>query len=179
MHINDRFSEKDLEVLHARAERVAWPAEVGDQQQALKVLVISLHGEKYALPIETIRAVYEHIQVAPIPCAPRMVAGVANIRGHIVLVLNLHALLGGMLSNTPLEDATLLMLAADDLNVAFHVEAINGMASLSEPDLAPLPTNVELARGSYLRGLLSDGTAVLDTDGLLSELSLSTTKSAI
>ena len=166
MSIFDHFSAEDREILQARAQRAAREAQIAHRQDFLTALVVSVGQETYALPVEAVANVYEDIAVTPVPCVPPVVAGVANIRGHITLALDLAALLGVANDSKP-EAITLVVLADRDLGVAFQVDSMRGVESLVASDLASVPANMALKHPAYVRGILPDGTVLLNISSML------------
>ena len=171
MSIFDHFSAKDRGILQARAERAARLAQDNTQDDLMTLLVVTLGQERYALPIEDIANIYEDMLITPVPCVPSFVAGVANIRGHIMLALDLAALLGVPDEIKP-ETATLAVLADNELEAAVQVGSIRGVESVTASDLAAIPANVELNHSAYVRGILPDGTVLLDIGSILNDPAL-------
>src|SRR5262245_5109120 len=93
MSIYEHFSDTERAVLQARAERAARTLRSDEAEERLNTLLVKLGGETYALPIEAVIAVYEAMLVVPVPCTPPFLAGITNIRGHIIPVLDLGHLL--------------------------------------------------------------------------------------
>ena len=171
MSIYDQFSEKQLEILRARAERAA--SVPGDEREttALTALRITMRGEAYALAIDSITTVYQQVPVVPIPCVPPFVAGLANVRGHLIPVINLATLLG-VPGGTVAEAAHLIVAANDEMTVAFRVENIGDVQPLPLDRLSPVPATLALERTAYLRGVLPDGTVLLDMEAILGDPAL-------
>src|SRR5882724_2626146 len=94
MSIYEHFSQQELEILWARAERAAYAAQKSDAETLITALQITPGGESYALPVELLHGVYEGIEVMAVPCTPPFIAGVANVRGRILPVLDLATVLG-------------------------------------------------------------------------------------
>ncbi|TLY30514.1 MAG: purine-binding chemotaxis protein CheW [Nitrospirae bacterium] len=61
---------------------------------ATRVCLISLSGELFAIDLRHIREVFEVDSVTPVPGMPRALAGVVNLRGMVVPLLDLRAMLG-------------------------------------------------------------------------------------
>jgi purine-binding chemotaxis protein CheW len=53
-----------------------------------------LRDERYAFPAEVVREVARSLAITPVPGAPPAVRGVHNLRGEVVPILELSALLG-------------------------------------------------------------------------------------
>lgn len=171
MSVYDKFSERELAILKARAERVASEIRDEDDSGALTALLVTMQGETYALPIDEIRVVHEDILVEPIPCVPRYVAGMANVRGHILPVIDLAMWLGveGRPINGPV---SLIAVGTDDVSVAFYVESIGEVMPLSLDKLAAIPSTSTVERTAHLQGVLPDGTVVLDVAAILTDPAL-------
>ncbi len=168
MSIYQRFSAQELDILRSRAQSAARSAQEDESKDLLTALVVMAGQEGYALPIEAVANVYEGVSITPIPCVPPFVSGVANIRGHIILALDLAALLGIPDQAKP-ETATLTVLANSEFAVALQVSSIRGIESFSASDLAAVPANIGLAHSAYVGGILPDGAVLLNVDAILSD----------
>jgi chemotaxis signal transduction protein len=81
------------ELLRVRAERLR-AAPAGDEEAAaLWVAEFPVSDERFALPLDALRAVLPISAVTPIPLSPPHVIGVLRYEGGIVSVLSLAALL--------------------------------------------------------------------------------------
>ncbi len=167
MSLYKNFSDKQKAILQARAERAARKFMTDKDEDNLTTLAVSIHAESYALPIESVVAVYEDMPVVPIPCTPPYIAGIANIRGHILPVIDLGALLGA--APQPRDVASLVVVAGDEMNVALCVEGIGAVQPLLLTNLTPLPANLDLPNAAYLKGALPDGSVLLDIQVMLSD----------
>ncbi len=173
MAFDKHFSEKERAVLRARAERAARPLIDDRPGDRLMALIIRAGAETYALPVESIIAVHEDMAIIPVPCTPVHVAGIANVRGHILPVLDLPALLGMPAANgLATETAPLVILDGGELSVALRVDEIGSIEPLPAMNPASVPTNLELARPAYLTGISPDGIALLDVKTLLNDPAL-------
>jgi purine-binding chemotaxis protein CheW len=169
MSIYDRFSEQELAVLQARAERVASAGRGVVVDNVLSTLVVKIRDETYALPLKTINYILDgNTRVIPVPCVPPFVAGIANVRGHIVPVLDLATLLG-VPGEAQSGDGALVVAANDEMTVAFRVEAIGDVLYLLTDKLTPLPPTLDIEKTAYLQGTLPDGTGLLDVDAILDD----------
>jgi chemotaxis signal transduction protein len=78
-------------LLEARAKRLAQES-VQDNEIPLEMVLLHLGGEQYALELTRLKAVLP-AEITELPLAPRTVAGMMNVRGEVVSVLDLAALL--------------------------------------------------------------------------------------
>src|SRR3712207_6129274 len=87
----------DEQILRARARFfAAESAETALREQAAgtEMLLCRLHDERYALELSLLSAVQPARGLAPLPCTPPFVAGILNVRGTVVAVLDLARCLG-------------------------------------------------------------------------------------
>jgi purine-binding chemotaxis protein CheW len=172
MTIYTHFSEKERQVLLARAERLTNLSDDEMQEDQMAALSVTVRQEYYALPIDTLTAVHERIAIIPMPCVPAHVAGIANIRGHIVPVLDL-----GVLLNVPGEaeasDDALVVGQVGEETVALRVDWIGDVTTFSIASIAPIPANIENDQAArYLQGILESGEALVSVEAILRDSDL-------
>lgn len=84
-----------LEILRRRSERVGLNKDGHAQEEAtMPVALFSSGGERYAVPLESLRAALPVRVVTPVPLAPAHVVGVLRFRGRLMTAVSLGALLG-------------------------------------------------------------------------------------
>ncbi|MRR13494.1 hypothetical protein EG835_13815 [bacterium] len=81
------------EILRRRAESLAQTQGEEASQETRSLLLFSLGEEWYAFPIEGVREIYNEYQVTRIPRVPEFILGVVNVRGEIVSVTDLGAMM--------------------------------------------------------------------------------------
>lgn len=166
MQLQDLFTTDEIEILRLRADRIAAPIEEDDKTGRIAALIASMGGETYALPIDAITVTLRNFTIIPIPCVPPFVAGVANVRGHIISVLDLAVLLG-LQSSDRTTSGVLVVVQADDITVGFHVEAIGEVIELSANEMAPISPTINLSHPEYFHGIFPDGTGLLNITAIL------------
>ena len=166
MNIQDLFSAEELKLLQLRADRVAIPITEDDKAGRIAVLTTTIGKECYALPIDSITAVYDDVLIVPVPGVPSFVAGIANVRGHIVSVLDLRAILG-----LKSEGITGAMFVTETKagSIGLCVEAIGEVVELPLNQLNDTPTNINVDHLEYFQGIFLDGTALLNVTAILAD----------
>lgn len=174
MSFYDQFGEHEQVLLRMRAERAALTSLDTTQVLAsIDTLVVMLGDERYGLPLRALSAAYQvTTPIVPVPCTPPFVAGVANIRGHVVPVIDLAALLGVSANATPSNLAAIIVVSNDNMNVAFLVSAIDNAILMKVGELVPVSELFDLGKREYLQGTLPDGTIVLNMDAILNDPAL-------
>ena len=166
MSLYDQFTKEELKILQARTELAAKTAD-GQDDNTTGALTLAIWNEKYALNVDTLTAVYENIAVIPVPCVPSFISGVANVRGHIIPVLEL-----GVLLNIPprneVEMTGLVVASWEAMVIAFRVEAIGDVITFTDNEVESIPSNLDAMQAGYLQGILPGGVGLLDIEAILS-----------
>jgi chemotaxis signal transduction protein len=130
-----------------------------------RLVCFSLGGQPFGLPI---RAVKETLPMRPITrvfLVPRVVAGLINLRGEVVAVLDLAELVGLPPPNRDARDSAIVILRTPEGSGArgggraacgVVVERLLGVRELPGPLLPPPPT-LESEAASYLSGVAAGG----------------------
>jgi purine-binding chemotaxis protein CheW len=167
MSLRDQFTQEELKILQARTELAARKVRDGQDDDMSGALTLAIWGESYALNVEALTAVYENITVISVPCVPSFIGGVANVRGHIIPVLEL-----GVLLNIPPKNdskmAGLVVASWESMIIAFRVESIGDVITFSASEVEPLPANLDARQADYLQGILPGGIGLLDIKAILS-----------
>jgi len=115
-----------------------------------------------------VREVVALRELTPLPGAPPFVAGLVNVRGRIVSVVDLKAFFE--LPSKGLPDLNrVLVVANDSLEFGLLVDAVAGVAQLPLDTLQPALPTLTGVRAEYLRGLTPDRRVVLDGARILGD----------
>jgi purine-binding chemotaxis protein CheW len=171
MRIYEQFSEKELEILEARARQLASTSQDDQGGEITTALTVGIGKEKYALPVEALTVVQDDIPIIPVPCVPSYVAGIANIRGHIIPVIDLAVLLN-VPDDSAVDTGSLIVATNDQFNVALRVDTVGEVVSLWGGDLFPVFQTVDTHQNLYLKSMTADGVGVLDVEAILNDPAL-------
>lgn len=153
-------------VLKARADALAHdPVSTADVER-IEVVEFILAQEHYAVESRHVRDVYPLEQLNPLPCTPRFVLGIVNLRGEILSVIDIKKFFD--LPEKGLTDLNkVIVLESGNMRFGILADAIVGVHSIPVPDIQPsLPTLTGI-RAEYLRGVTSGHLVVLDAEALL------------
>lgn len=172
MTFYDQFDAEAQALLRQRAKRAALTTlDTPEVLASIDTLVVMLGQESYGLPLRALTAAYQvTTAIVPVPCTPPYVAGITNIRGHVVPVIDLAILLG--ISSTVQDAAAIIVVANDTMTVAFRVGAINDAIMVKVGEIAPVSGLFDLAKTEYVQGVLPDGTILLNIDAVLNDPAL-------
>lgn len=154
------------QILKSRAEKLAKPIERTEQISEFdEVLVFNLGEEKYAIETKYVTEVYPHKNYTILPCAPAFVFGLANVRRKILLIIDLKVLFS--IPNEVGSQKKLVILRYDHKSFAILSDGFTSIRKIPKEGLqASLPTLTGI-REDFLKGLLVDGTVILDGQRLL------------
>jgi chemotaxis signal transduction protein len=126
---------------------------------------LTVAAEHYAVPVEHVLEAAELAHVRPVPGARPELLGVTNLRGQILPVADLAALLGAARVRPP---RRLLVAEARGSQVGFAVDEVSGIGGLPEPGE---PAS-DAGRGLLLGAALSEGEliGVVDVPGVFDSL---------
>ena len=85
----------ERKALEERARNLAREPEAPrEERDSLRVLEFDLAYERYAIELSHIREVCPLRDITTIPCTPRFIRGMVNLRGQILTVIDLKAFFG-------------------------------------------------------------------------------------
>jgi purine-binding chemotaxis protein CheW len=149
-------------VLKRRAEQLArlpTSTQLGDE---VEVLACRLGDERYALETRHLRAVQWASGITPVPSTPAWVLGIVSVRGEIVTLLDLSAMLGlGSSATMDAESYPVLLLGLAGLRAGLVVDEVLGIERIRLDQLVPSPT-----RREFTRGIAPRQTVLLDLEAL-------------
>lgn len=128
--------ERSARLLEARAERLRARKELAEEDGAWAA-EFELGGERFALPLERLRACLPLRGLAPVPLARRGVVGITRWEGKVVAVFSLASLLG--LRGWRRDPAVLLLLKRGDGFIGLDCEEIPRSVQLPFQALASAP----------------------------------------
>ncbi len=109
--------------------------------ESLELLCFQVGGRVFAMDIMIIREILRHQVVTPIPSAPPHIAGVVNLRGELIPVIDLdRGLLDGP-GHDGMEDPKLVVVRTGSRTVGLLMDQVLEVVSVPVEELQPLPGN--------------------------------------
>ena len=132
------------------------------------IVVFSLDGQRYGLPLVLVERIIGAAEITPLPKAPEIVLGIINLQGKVIPVMNIRKRFG--LPDRELSpDHQFIIAKMSERTVALLVENVIGVMKLSENSMVLSDT---ITPGmEYVRGVLTcaDGLILIcDLDAFLS-----------
>ena len=161
--------EEKRRILRERARALARRAEEkAPAEKPYEVLEFLLAYERYAIETRYVREVYPLKDLSPVPCTPKFVLGVINVRGQILSVIDIKKFFE--LPEKGLTDLNKVIIAqSGSMQLGILADVILGVREIADEDIQPsLPTLTGI-RAEYLLGVNKDRLVVLDVRKILSD----------
>lgn len=164
--------ERKQEILRARAAALAAPAAGKDREAAFDVIVFRICDEHYGIECGFMREVCEADILTMIPCTPPWLAGIINLRGRIVAVLDLIKFFN--LSDTGTETRKLVVVVGDhEFECGILVHELIGQRTVFKDEIQE--TEHRTAQNTppkWLKNITADRLIILDYEKIRSDKSI-------
>ncbi len=179
---SDEAAPEVMEQVWARrAERLAQVPAQPDEGEQIQLVLLRLGREVYGLGAQYVFDIrpIEPRSVTCVPRAPNWVAGVVNLRGRILSVIDLQRFLGlSPAESTDLSTATrcLVVVETPEMELALLADEALPMETVSVSRIQDATGTVRGIRPEYLRGIADrsngDSMAILNLPALLADKQL-------
>ena len=160
-----RPNKEAEEILRERGRRLAQKPPAPEEGDILEIVEFRIGRERLAFEAAWVKEVFIPRAVVETPCTPPFIAGVLNLRGSIISVVDLRVVL-----ELPLEDEemrTVLLLSDEEMEFGVLAAEVESAKTVFHHDLTPpLATASERAL-RFQRGLLPGAVSLLDARLLL------------
>ncbi|SMG35304.1 chemotaxis protein CheW [Dethiosulfovibrio salsuginis] len=158
--------KKDVStVLEERAEALASGRAQNSLDKGDEFVTFRLGQELYGISSELVGEVFPAREITPLPAVPDFIVGVVNLRGKIVSVNDLKAILDLPKSSAP--DRFILVLRSPSMEIGLLVEPpVDVMTAPSHSLGPPLPSSSGIE--DYISGIHED-VVILKGDRILSD----------
>ena len=122
--------------------------------QELQLVVFRLGDEEFGVEIGNVQEIIRMTSITRIPQAGDFINGIINLRGRIIVVINLNVVMG--MENAVNRDENVRIIVADvgDTVVGFMVDSVSEVIRLPVKDIEPAPAIIANKIGTeYLRGV--------------------------
>jgi purine-binding chemotaxis protein CheW len=134
----------------------------------LEVVMFNLAAGRYAVESVHVREVYPLRELTPLPCTPAFVAGIVNVRGDILAVIDLRVFLGlPVVEGIPLDHVIIVDL--EDSAFGILTDAATETAAIPIRDLEVGQPAQAGIRGYFVHGEADDRLILLDLPGVASD----------
>lgn len=126
--------------------------------EELKVIVFALATEEYGIEVDKVRTIERMMPITRVPKTVDFIKGVINLRGIVIPVIDLRGRFG-LGETEATENSRIIIVAVNDLEVGFIVDAANDVIDIDTDTIDTPPEVVGGIKAKYLRGVakLGDG----------------------
>ncbi len=117
----------------------------------LQLVGFRVGQQSYALPIASVREIVRPPQITVVPQSPTHVAGVVNLRGRILSVVDLRKRFGAPVESSPKN--RVLVVAVETKLVGMLVDAASEVLKLAPETIEPSPKLFGDANERYVTGI--------------------------
>ncbi|WP_328597173.1 chemotaxis protein CheW [Curvivirga aplysinae] len=139
-----------------------------DEEQ---LVTMTVDGQAFGIPILMVQDIVEPDQITPVPLAPGAIAGVLNLRGRIVTVIDMRELLGSRSVDDNEKQMSVTVEYKGDL-YTFLVDSIGDVRSLPRKSFDKPPATLDENLRRLCSGVFrleDDLLVVLDVERMLEE----------
>lgn len=154
-------------ILTARAHALAAPPTAENAQLGDELLTFRLGDGHYGVSARLVREVHPLGGYTPLPGTPPFVLGLVNLRGRLLVALDLRPLLA-FSSSTPRLGAVLLIISANGVDIGLLADEVIEIRRC-DSDLSPSLALAERQSVAWVRGVDRDLTVVIDLALLLAD----------
>jgi purine-binding chemotaxis protein CheW len=157
------------EVLRRRAGVLARrPPAAEPDTPVISLLEFQVAGERYGLDVRYVQEVCRWRQFTRLPGTPAFLAGIMNLRGRVLSVVDLRRLLELPDPGLPAANKVIVLRHAA-MTLGVLAREILGMRAVPLRSLHPPLPPLDGKRLEYLQGITPEWTAVLDAEKLLED----------
>jgi purine-binding chemotaxis protein CheW len=124
------FQRDDLE--HALSDNVR-------ETDESKYLIFRSSGILYAMSTDVVVEIFTHVDVTRIPMVPDYIAGVINLRGAVVPIIDFRLMLG----RYPEGEPCAIILDINGVTIGILVDTVDRMVDISKSAILPVPPQNE------------------------------------
>lgn len=146
----------------------------GDEQQ---LVTMTVDNQMFGIPILKVQDIVEPDQITPVPLAPGAIAGVLNLRGRIVTVIDLRACLGAPQLEDDDKQMSVTVEYKGDLYTLL-VDSIGDVRSMPRKSFDKPPATLDASLRQVCAGIYrleEDLLVVLDVERTLAEETINKT----
>ena len=166
--VSHRLSPEQAQVvMDLRAQALAQaPDRAADTSQTRDFVVWTVGDVRFAIETRFVREVHRTDKITQLPDSPEFLRGVTNLRGEILAVFDLHALLDVDSTNN-METAKVLILGTDRVEFGILADEVREVIALGPGQVLDPTHTIDQVEFRCLAGVTHDAMLVLDGDALL------------
>lgn len=112
------------------------------KDRLVEMLVFELNKKEYGISVVSSREVIKMLDIVSIPNAPEFIAGVINLRGNIICVMDLRKKFGFPVSLT--DDQRIIVVRIANMIMGMIVDKVHEVTKVPKSQIDPVPKIVNI-----------------------------------
>jgi purine-binding chemotaxis protein CheW len=133
-----------------------------------QLVVFSLHGEHYALPITAVQEIIRYTPPGATAAASGLIRGMINLRGKMLPVVDLSPRVGGEFEVGP--GTRILVVEVGSGTLGLLVDAVDGIERIAAEQIEPLPVAAKRELGEQIAAVGDRLIVLIDPERALGEV---------
>ncbi|KMQ50335.1 Positive regulator of CheA protein activity (CheW) [Chitinispirillum alkaliphilum] len=161
-------SDLDEMILKSRARELARPLVQEKKEEFTDLVLFTLSGERYGVSSHFAQETLTLKNFTVLPFTPPFIAGIINVRGNIVSIVDMRELLG--LSKQAISDMNrVIILHSENMCFGILVDLVAGYQSVRVNEIRKAPHMINQRLETYISGVTKERLIVLDAEKILSD----------
>ncbi len=119
----------------------------------LQLVAFNSGSEEFGVEIMNVQEIIRMTNITKIPQAPEYIRGIINLRGRIIVVINLNVIMG-MGSKEQTENTRIIVANIGETVMGFVVDSVSEVIRLQEKNVEPAPAVIASKIGTeYVLGV--------------------------
>lgn len=142
---------------------------------ALQFVSFYLEDRLFGLDIRVVKEIYPQVKLTPVPRTPSQLRGLVNIRGQVVLVMDIAVIFGrecrpisdeshiiilktaAELANVPGLDPSVVQEAYGERPIGFVIDRVGDVVNVSQSEVEPPPPHLAECNARFVKAVLDQG----------------------
>lgn len=123
-------------------------------EEYVQMMVFELDGEEYAVPLTELQSVILISDITPIPNAPEFITGILNLRGKVVVVIDLEKRFD-LVRENKVKPKHIIVVEIQDNLYGVLVDEVREVLQIPKSSIRPTPDLVSTKiQADYLEGVI-------------------------
>lgn len=127
--------------------------------ETLEIATFYVDDVMMGVPIDQVEEINHHLDITPVPHAPLYVRGLMNLRGEVLTVIDLRAVLN--LGPATVRRPCNVVVRWRGEQIGLMVDAVGDVVRARREDIEPPPANISATEGRLLWGVYKLENAIL------------------
>ncbi len=132
---------------------------MADIDNEIQLVTFQLGNEIYGIDIMDVKEIVKIQEIRPIPNAPSYVAGILNLRGNIIPIINLHVRFNLKKPELSEEDKLLsgiIIIDVDNMQVGIIIDKVAKVMTVEVDSIQQPPQLISGIGAEYIQGVVNE-----------------------